>query len=344
MRCAALIAPSLLAFSLVLARAPDARSADGDQCEFIREAILALPDDGGLVEVPAGVFECRAMIQLKKSHVRLHGAGRDATTLKLADQSSSPVLVIGDEKIIQNATGDWVTATRVSDIEVSDLTIDGNVANQDVTHECGSGACDGDVANIRNNAITIRGATDVRVLRVTAHSAISGGMVTEKYCDRLTVTDFTSYGNHFDGFAGYQTENSLFENLNLSRNHGAGISIDIDFNRNHFLGGTLASNDDVGIFARDTNEVVFENLSILKSGNHGVFLASSEHPDSCANRNEFRSVVIRDSKGQGLFLADPCVGNRVTGSSVLEGNAKGCFFVNSKTTLDVAPSVTCTER
>ncbi|MGZ3702423.1 MAG: glucan biosynthesis protein [Bdellovibrionota bacterium] len=320
---------------------PAPPKAGPDQCGFIRDAIQALPDSGGVVQIPAGTFNCSAMIVLKKSHVKIRGAGQDQTTLRLADQSPAPVLVLGDDHIIQDANGNWVTETRLSDVEVSDLTIDGNVANQDVSKECGNGSCDGNVSAIRNNAITIRGASNITLNRVTAHDSISGGLVTEKYCDHLQVNDFTSYGNHFDGFAGYQTQQSLFQRMNLSRNHGAGISIDIDFNNNHFLGGTIAGNGDVGIFARNIHGVVFEKLLISHSGNHGAFLAQSEAPNSCANDNEFRSVTVEGSKGYGIFIADACTGNQVTGDSVFSGNTSGCYFVNSSTKMNVAPSVRC---
>ncbi len=316
-------------------------SAKADECDFIRDKLLNFTAAGGVITIPEGTFNCSEMIVLKKSHVKLKGAGRNKTILRLADYSHAPVLVIGDENVVQNDAGDWVTATRVTDIEVSDLTVDGNLENQDPAKECKNGICDGDVSNIRNNAITVRGAENVRIRRVTAHSAISGGLVTEKYCRNLKVSDFTSHSNYFDGFAGYQTEDSVFENVNLSLNRGAGISIDIDFNKNQFAGGTLAGNGDVGIFARHTNDVVFENLTIGKSGNHGVFLAAAGYPNSCANRNEFRSVVIEGSKGHGIHIADACVGNKVTGQSILKNNRDGCFYVNSGTTLSRDRSVKC---
>ncbi len=316
-------------------------STGPDECEFIRQKISTLPAAGGSIDIPAGIFECRSMINLKKSHVKIHGAGRDQTTLRLADQSPAPVLVIGDDNIIQDRQGNWVTATRVSDIEISDLTIDGNLLNQDVHNECGSGTCDGNVAAIRNNGITIRGASNVTIANVTTHSAISGGLVTEKYCENLHVINFTSYGNHFDGFAGYQTQNSLFENVNLSRNHGAGISIDIDFDNNTFSGGLLASNGDVGIFARDIHNIIFENITISNSGNHGAFLADSGQPNTCATGNEFRSVTISGSKGFGIDIASACQGNKVTGKSVFENNSSGCYFVNPLALMSVDASVVC---
>ncbi len=312
-----------------------------DQCEFIRQKLSALPASGGTVDIPAGIFNCNAMIVVKKSNVKIRGAGMKLTTLRLADQTPAPVLVIGDEKVIQDTNGNFITATRVNNIEVSDLTVDGNLLNQDPRNECGEGICDGDVSNIRNNAITIRGASYVSLYRITTHSAISGGLVTEKYCDHLLIKDFTSYGNYFDGFAGYQTTDSRFENVNLSRNRGAGISIDIQFDKNIFSGGQLVSNGDVGIFARNLSGNVFEKLTISKSGNHGVFLAEAEHAGTCANDNEFRDIVIEESKGHGIHIASPCTGNTVTRASVFKNNSSGCYFVNPNTTMSVSAATIC---
>ena len=323
-----------------LPSAPRAKVAQ-DECEFIREKLVQLPASGGTVDIPAGTFNCKSKINIKNSHVKFRGAGMNLTTLRLADQSPAPVLVIGSDKIIQDTNGNWITETRVSDVEVSDLTVDGNLANQDPKNECGAGICDGDVTNIRNNAITIRGASYVSLTHVTAHSAISGGLVTEKYCDHLHVKDFTSYGNFFDGFAGYQTSESLFEDVNLSRNKGAGISIDIQFDRNTFSGGTLANNGDVGIFARNLDGNLFKNLLITHSGSHGAFLAQAEGANSCANNNEFQSVTIENSNGYGIQIASVCTGNRVTGASVFRANKLGCYLVNPATKMNVSAETTC---
>ena len=312
-----------------------------DGCEFIREQIRNLPDSGGEVYLLPGTYVCTSMILIKKSHVRLVGSGRELTTLKLADYSPSPLLVIGDDKIIKDQNGNFITASRVEDVEISDLTLDGNLVNQDPSKECGNGSCDGDVSNIRNNALTIRGASYIRIFRVTAHSSVSGGIVTEKYCDHVHVKDFTSYGHYFDGFAGYQTESSIFENLKLSYNRNAGISIDIDFNNNRFSGGILESNGDVGIFARNIDGVVFENLTINRSGNHGVFLAEADHPGTCANNNEFRSVSVNQSRGYGILISSECTGNSVTGFSSFDRNSSGCYFVNPRTSMSVSQETVC---
>jgi hypothetical protein len=312
-----------------------------DECEFIRVAIQALPAQGGEVRIPEGTFNCRNMVVIRRDNVILRGAGQDRTILRLGDYAHAPVLVIGDERTVLNERGEWVTPVRVAHIVVRDLTVDGNVANQDPTKECGEEICNGDTTTVRNSAITIRGASDVTVRDVTAHSSISGGMVTEKYCDHLNIVNFTSHSNYFDGFAGYQTVDSRFENIDLSRNRMAGISIDIEFNHNVFSGGRLEDNGDVGIFARDLVGVKFENLAISRSGNHGVFLAQSEGPDTCADNVEMNNVLVEGSRGHGIHLASPCRGNKLTGNSILKKNSLGCLFVNAKTIMQVDSTVVC---
>jgi len=312
-----------------------------DDCKSIRDDLRRLSPQGGVVTIPAGVFECRSMVLIDRSHVVLRGAGRDRTILRLADRAHAPVLVIGDARVIQNEKGDWVTVQRVENVEVSNLTVDGNLANQDPWRECGNRSCDGDPISIRNNAITVRGASNVRIRNVTTHSAISGGLVTEKFCKHLHVENFISYGNYFDGLAGCQTEQSLFENFILMKNRAAGISLDIKDKGNHFRNGLIFANGDVGIFARDISDMIFENLRISHNGSHGIYLSDTGHPDSCANRNEFRSLLIDNSGGHGIHLASACTGNKVTGRSVLLKIADGCFHVHPNTVMDVDRSVKC---
>jgi hypothetical protein len=335
----------LAAIALLLAHSvfhpASANAVVNDECEFIRKFISQAAITGGKLQLAPRVYNCRAMVLINKSHIEITGAGQDRTVLRLADHSPAPVLVIGDDKVIQNEKGEWVPATRVTDVRVSELAIDGNLEHQDSSMECGNHGCDGDVASIRNNGITIRGASDISLENVTSHSNISGGMVTEKYCYRLHVKNFKSFGNHFDGFAGYQTEDSVFENMDLSHNRAAGISLDIDFAKNRFSGGRLEDNGDVGIFARDIRNVVFEHLAIRRSGNHGAFLSEVEGPETCPNDNEFKDVTVENSKGWGIHLASNCTGNRITGHSLLRGNRDGCYFAPAGAVIDVDKSVRC---
>ncbi|MBC7372272.1 MAG: hypothetical protein H7326_11940 [Bdellovibrionaceae bacterium] len=124
-----------------------------------------MPSGGGVITIPAGAFICRSKIIIKTDNVIVRGAGEGLATLRLAGLSPSPMLEIGNDKVVLDENGNWVTSTRVTNIEVSDLTIDGNLANQDPKKECGNGSCSCDVSNIRNNAITIRGASFVKLNR-----------------------------------------------------------------------------------------------------------------------------------------------------------------------------------
>ncbi len=171
-----------------------------DNCLAIQAGIDALPPTGGQVIVHAGTYTCTVPIVIDRDNVDLRGQG-PATVLRLADSANSPVLVLG-----QTTTLPFVTR---SNIRVSDLFIDGNRESQ--TLECWGGPCDtGGLTAIRNNGITLRRVSDVLIERVTVSRARSGGLVSEKGSRRLTVRDFTSFDNHFDGLAAYETEDSTF--------------------------------------------------------------------------------------------------------------------------------------
>ncbi len=311
-----------------------------DNCQIIRDLIEQLPPRGGRIEIPAGTYTCKAPLIIAKSHVVLKGAGKNRTIFRLADWVHAPLLVVGHPHTVQK-DGKLVTPWRVEKIKIEGMTFDGNKDNHDVKKECGETHCDGDATSIRNNAISIRGASFVLIQDVSAHSSISGGLVTEKYCDHLKIVRFESYNNYFDGFAGYETEKSLFVDVDLHHNRGAGISIDIRFNDNTFRGGALRDNGDVGVFARDLSGNLFEKMKITGSGNHGVFLASSVEGNKqfCASDNIFRDVEILNSKLIGLRVNDGCEGNRVVGQSVLRGNRDGCVSDDGQTYVE--PGVRC---
>jgi polygalacturonase len=283
-------------------------------CEAIQNAINDLPQAGGLVLIQAGTYICRKPVVIDRDNVELHGEG-PATLLRLADGANAPVLIVGQTIPVP-------TDTR-KNIVVSDLVIDGNRVNQ--SFECSGGECSASNP-LRNNAITIRRVTDARIERVTVRSARSGGLVTELTCRRLTIRDFTSSDNHFDGLAGYETEDSLFSGLYLYDNLAAGFSFDIAFNKNVISDTVIASSGKVGIFMRDSRDNVFNGLQIRNSGEHGVFLAQVDaDATKPASGNTFIGLVVSGSIGSGLRANDlSCVNNSVIGSQFV-GNTQGCI-------------------
>jgi hypothetical protein len=283
-------------------------------CSDIQKAIDNLPPEGGQVFLEAGTFNCREQIVIDRDNVELRGAGA-ATVLRLVDNVNTPVLIIGQAIPVP-------TITR-RNITVSDLVIDGNRVAQ--SFECLGGECSPSNP-LRNNGITLRHVTDVRIERVAVFGARSGGLVSELTCRRLTVTNFSASDNFFDGLAGYETENSVFSKLYLHDNLAAGFSFDIAFNNNLISDTVIANNHKVGIFMRDAKDNVFHGLQIRNSGEHGVFLAQVElDAGKPAAGNTFIGLTVSNSQGAGIRINDlSCVNNAIVGSQFI-GNSGGCI-------------------
>lgn len=282
-------------------------------CEEIRQMIASLPSRGGLINLRADTYTCGAPIVIDRDNVDLRGKG-PATVIRLADGANSPVVVIGQ-------TLPAPTVAR-RNIHLSDLVIDGNRVHQ--PDECWGGDC---AANpIRNNGITLRRVEDVVIERVTVFGARSGGLVAERGCRRLTIRDFTSFDNQFDGLAAYETENSRFSGLHLYSNPFAGLSFDVDFNNNVVSDAVLAGNGKQGIFMRDSRDNLFQGLQIRDSGEDGLFLAQVEgDPAAPASGNTFSGMVVSNSTRAGMRVNDAsCVDNLVIGSQFV-GNIGGCI-------------------
>ncbi|MGZ3693313.1 MAG: right-handed parallel beta-helix repeat-containing protein [Bdellovibrionota bacterium] len=306
-------------------------SAFADGCDAIRLALDLLPPDGGIVHIPPGTYLCETPLVLDRNGVALDGDGQ--AILKLADNSNAPLVIMGEVATPPRA---------VYDISVANLTLEGNREHQQ--YECWGGPCDsGGNAFIRNNGLTIRGVVRGKVSNVFISGARSGGVVTERHCQELNINGLSSTDNFFDGFAGYQTYRSTFANLNLSRNHAAGISLDLDFSENIVRNASLRQNGDVGIFMRGSNQNIFADLTIEGSGSHGIFLAEAGRQGTCANFNEFANLSVLGSKGFGFLLNNACIGNQLTGQATFIANSQGCIKVADGAKLDLPRSMICHE-
>lgn len=297
-------------------------------CAGINAAIAALPAGGGEVLLSSGTFSCTSPVVIDRDNVALRGQGF-STILKLADGANAPVLVLGQTIPVP-------TITR-NNIQVSDLLIDGNRFAQ--TRECmQTGPCSATNA-LRNNGISPRRVSDVVIDRVIVHSARSGGLVCELGCRRVTVRNFTSIHNFFDGLAGYETENSTFENLSLHNNCAAGISTDIRFN-NNILSNIFITRDaaqmtcneagqvlgTVGMFIRDSNDNVFADVQIRDQREHGVFVAQVDtNATTAAKGNIFTDMVISGSQGFGMRINDASCVNNMINNTQFVANVAGCL-------------------
>ncbi len=299
-------------------RSPVTRRAEIDvppgSGKDIAQAIAQLPPEGGRVLLAAGTYRIEEPLVLDRDDIEICG-DQESSLLVLADSADCPLVVIG--------CMETPPARKVSGVYLRKLILDGNRRNQ--TSECNGGPCDnGGLSFIRNNALTIRGAEDIRVERITTRSARSGGLVLEKNSRRIRVSDFTSHDNHFDGFAAYQTEESFFTRLYLHNNEAAGISIDLRFDRNILSHARLENNGSQGIFMRDSNFNNFNHLTVTGNGAQGIFIAQADdlHTTPCTG-NIFSDLKVTGSRGAGLRINDvSCIAN-VLANSEFSLNGEG---------------------
>jgi hypothetical protein len=289
--------------------------ADG---RAIQAALDSLPAAGGEVVLPAGTFQVRQPLVLRRDFQTLRGAGA-ATVLRLADNANCPVIILGEPVN--------VPANIIKNLCVRDLYVDGNRAHQqrERWREQGEGS------EIRNNGITVQAVTDSSVENVTCARNRSGGLVTTLGVQRLTVRDFEAFDNEFDGLACYLTTDSLFTGLNLHHNPGAGISLDLDFNHNVMSNATLTAND-LGIFMRASRENRFDDVFIRDSVHHGVFMAHSEiHtpqgpepvPKTECVDNTFTDLIDVNCGGAAFRVNDITCTNNVLIRPQFDGNREG---------------------
>jgi len=289
----------------------------------IQQALDTLPDSGGEVVLPPGVFEVRQPIVLQHDHQTLLGSGA-ATVLRLADNANCPVIIMGEPVNNPQRT--------IRDLRLSDLFIDGNREHQqrELWQLRGEGS------DIRNNGITVQNVSDSVVKHVTCARCRSGGLVTTLGVRRLTVEDFTAFDNEFDGLACYQTEDSLFTKLDLYNNPGAGISLDLDFNNNVISNAVLLAND-LGIFMRASSNDHFYNVSIRDSHHYGVFMAHSETltlrgwrpvPGTECVRNSFTNLIANNCGSAAFRVNDTtCTNNVIIGAQFHNGVQAGLSLV-----------------
>ncbi len=297
------------------AQAVSADPIPGDPCQFIRDRLASAPS-GSTVVIPTGTYLCRGPIVLDRDNLTLQGAAA-GVTLRLDDHINTSLIIIGHT---------FTPPTAVHNISVRNLTLDGNMAHQEM--ECWGGPCDqGGTSFIRNNGVTIRGAMDCTVENVITLQNRSGGLVTERGTRHLSVRNFESHDNFFDGLAGYETEDSVFSNLKLHHNRYAGISIDLRFNHNRFEDALISANGDVGIYARWSIGNSFDRMIIENSGNHGIYLAHDGEYAKCPNGYSFRDTNVIGSKGWGLWFNDAiCDGTSFVNSKFAD-NRDGCYRV-----------------
>lgn len=314
-----------LALGLVAAPLPSMTLPPNATGEQIQAALNSFSRTGGEVVLQRGTSVLDQPIILEHDNLTLRGAGSD-TVLKLADKANCPVVILG--------TPVSPAPKPVLHLRLADLHIDGNRAHQQV--ELWRQLRDGSVIN--NNGVEVRNTRDAMVENVVAAHCRSGGLVTAAVNRRLTVTNFTSFDNQFDGLACYLTEDSQFVKLNLHDNLCAGISLDLDFNHN-IIRDAVLTNNDLGIFMRQSSHNTFDGLTIRHSRSHGVFMAQTAvcgpkgwnlAPGTACVGNTFDGLMISNSGGRAFVVNDNSCTNNVLQQCRFQDNMKGGLFQPAK--------------
>lgn len=268
--------------------------------------------------MPAGIIAVREPIVLHRDRQVLRGSG-SKTILWLADGANCPVIILGEPVNCPS--------TVVTRLAVSDLSIDGNRLRQ--TRELWR--LQGDGTEIRNNGITAQGVENSAVESVTITRCRSGGLVTSRKVRHLIVRGLESSENEYDGLACYETEDSVFANLSLHDNLGAGLSLDWMFNHNCVRNARLVNND-LGIFMRASHNNEFIDVAVIRSHHYGVFMADAAQ--SPANRldsasafgcthNMFDDLVVSECGGAAFRVNDVTCTDNVIRQPTFAGNLQG---------------------
>jgi hypothetical protein len=277
----------------------------------VQKALDSLPDSGGEVMLPDGEVPVTQPIVLRRDFQTLRGAGA-ATVLRLASNANCPVIILGEALNCPKHT--------VKHLRVAGLTIDGNRVQQ--SRECWQ--LSGEGSEIRNNGITVQRVSDSTVEDVTCARCRSGGLVTTLDVRRLTVRHFDSFGNEFDGLACYQTEHSIFTDLYLHDNPGAGVSLDLGFDDNIISNAVLVAND-LGVFMRASRGNQFYNVTIHNSHHFGVFMAGYYHPAAqteCAD-NAFTNLTATNCGGAAFRVNNITCTNNILIRAQFAKNLRG---------------------
>lgn len=284
----------------------------------VQHALDSLPAAGGEVDLPTGKIEVSQPIILGRDDLVLRGTG-PSTILHLADNANCPVVILGEPVNAPTQT--------IRHLLVTGFFVDGNRVHQqsELWRMTGEGS------QIRNNGICVQGVSDSTVENVVIARCRSGGLVTTRNIRRLTVRGFESFDNEFDGLACYQTEKSLFADLNLHDNPGAGISLDLAFDNNVISNACLVGND-LGIFMRASRENAFLNVSIRNSRHYGVFMAHTEQrtasgwgpaPKTECVYNSFTNLMATDCGGAAFRVNNTTCTNNVIIRAKFAGNVRG---------------------
>ncbi len=319
-------APSLVLVAVALA-IPSENEFSPSTIEVSNLSELALAQEhieaGGassskplLVKIAKGVYELDSSFRIDRSNVSL--IGEPGAKFVLAAGVNQPVVAIGTQK-------EWVdTSDVIESIRIYGIEIDGNKDNQD-------SELSADKPWIRNNGIDVRGVRNLIVDGVKIRNNRSGGLVISWKSSDVEVRNSVFEKNFFDGVAYYDSIRVSTTDCEMRHNNFAGISLDNRLVDSSFNRCKIESNGNVGVFARNSIGLRFENCQVRDSADWAVFLAH-DLDNLGVHDSEFKDCLFERNLG-GIFMASvnetQSSGTRVVNSSFIENEVPGRLNVQS---------------
>lgn len=253
-----------------------------------------------IIYVSAGDYILYDTFRIDQSNVSI--IAEPGTRAILAPNINKPVVAIGSQE-------EYPTYV-IENIYISGVEIDGNKNNQTSENEPGR-------FWIRNNGIDVRSVQRLRLDNVVSNNTKSGGLVVSWGSSDVYVSNSSFNNNHYDGVAYYDSKRIYTSNSSMRDNGYAGVSIDNDLRDSIFSNCIIDSNHQVGIFARFSQMVTFNDCRITNSGDYAVFLGHNEDDNGVLDYM-FSTLQILNNKG-GVFMSSP--GDQSKYNSIV-----GCVF------------------
>jgi parallel beta-helix repeat protein len=205
-------------------------STSGDYYQVIQDALNKVAENGGIVYIDNGLYSISKNL-LMGSNTYLRGAGLQKTIIKLQDKAAPWWDATG-----KNAG--MIRADFVKNVKLSDITFDGNKANQlqDMYSSYGR-------FGIFMEACVNVTYDKVRVQNFQGYGFDPHGYKpTMTWTDGMTITDCISHNNDWDGFTIDQSMNVIMKNNVATKNGRHGYNI-VSGSKNLILDSNYAENN-----------------------------------------------------------------------------------------------------
>jgi parallel beta-helix repeat protein len=202
-----------------------------------------------------------------------------------------------------------IEAIGVEQVRVSDLTIDGNKAENEPIGGCRAGG------------IYLHKARDCVIERVTVRD-FHGDGISWQVTERISVLECEIRGSAGSGL--HPGAGSLYSRVkdNVCADNGtAGLYVCWRVQRGEFERNALVGNAVSGISLghKDSDNRFADNV-IRGNGNCGVFFRA-ENAANGANRNKWHRNVIEDNEGFGIYIHGSSVDNEFVDNRISDTGA-----------------------